>query len=138
MKTSENRTSRSFEDQLRQSARRLREKQNYQLPLRSLPRRRVSWGWVSTVAAALVGWIVGISFPVSSRLSQSEMAVVSHTDTVVEYKEKLVRDTIIKEVKVPVKVEVPVEAPKEMLKEGTVGCNVECDGIDYALLVGRM
>ena len=135
MKTSDNPRPTSFEQQLQQSAHRLREEQNYQLPLRPLPRRRISWGWISTAAAAIVGWAVGISFPLNNKIPESEMAVVTKTDTVVQYKEKVVRDTIIHEVKVPVRIEVPV-APKEtQISQKSNGCNVECDGIDYALLV---
>lgn len=135
MKTSDKSTPSSFEQQLRQSAHRLREEQNYQLPLRPLPRRHFSWGWISTAAAAIVGWAVGISFPLNNKIPQSEMAVVTKTDTVVQYEEKVVRDTIIHEVKVPVRIEVPVAAHKEQMQTETSGCNVECDGINYALLV---
>ena len=135
MKTSDNPRPSSFEQQLMHSAHRLRDEQNYQLPLRPLPRRRISWGWISTAAAALIGWVVGISFPLNNHIPESEMAVVTKTDTVVQYQEKVVRDTIIQEVKVPVRIEVPVAPDKEQLQTVSNGCNVECDGIDYALLV---
>ena len=135
MKTSDNPRPSSFEEQLQQSAHRLREEQNYQLPLRPLPRRRISWGWISTAAAALIGWVVGISFPLNNQLTQPQMAVVTKTDTVVQYQEKVVRDTIIHEVKVPVRIEVPVVPKETQSPQNSNGCNVECDGIDYALLV---
>ena len=135
MKSSDKFTPSSFEQQLRQSAHRLREEQNYQLPLRPLPRRHFSWGWISTAAAAIVGWAVGISFPLNNKIPESEMAMVTKTDTVVQYKEKVVRDTIIHEVKVPVRIEVPVVPKETQSPQDSNGCNVECDGIDYALLV---
>ena len=135
MKTSDKPRSSSFEQQLMQSAHRLRDEQNYQLPLRPLPRRRISWGWISTAAAALIGWVVGISFPLNNKLTQPEMAVVTKTDTVVQYQEKVVRDTIIHEVKVPVRIEVPVVPQETQISQESNGCNVECDGINYALLV---
>lgn len=134
MKMSDKKPS-TFEEQLTQSARRLRDEQNYQLPLRPLHRSRFSWGWVSTGAAAVIGWLVGICFPIDNSFPEKNMAALTQTDTVVQYKERVVRDTIVKEVKVPVKVKVPVVKSEVPAQRNAGGCNVECDGIDYAMLI---
>ena len=127
-----------FEKQLQQSAVRLRDEQNYQLPLRKSPHRhRPVITWAASIAAACIGWIVGISFPLEQELPRPDLALNIQPDTVIQYQKTLVHDTIIKKVEIPVKVEVastPKPAPEA---DGVLqGCNVECDGIDYALLVG--
>ena len=135
MKISDKTTS-PFEKQLLQSARRLREEENYQLPLRKSPRRHqpsITWG--ASIAAACIGWVVGIAFPLREDTPQSDLAFTQR-DTVIQYKEKLVRDTIIQKVEVPVKpVTAATRAPHTELETSSQGCNVECDGIDYDLLI---
>ena len=137
MNKSNDRTS-PFEKQLAQSAMRLRDEQNYQLPLRQSPRRHNSvTTWAASIAAACIGWIVGISFPIGEEQPKNELALSVKPDTVVQYKERVVRDTIIQKVEVPVRVAaVPKQKePKNLYADGN-GCNVECDGIDYAMLIG--
>ena len=128
----------SFEKQLHQSAQRLREVENQQLPLRPSPRRRhFPITWVASVAAACIGWLVGIAFPLSPEQPAPDLALNTQPDTVIQYRERLVHDTIIQKVKVPVRVKVAAPAQDRLeYYADTKGCNVECDGIDYAMLVG--
>lgn len=56
-----------FEQQLGQSARRLRDQQNYALPVRKLPYRPARITWVASAAAAAIGWFVGIAFPIDGQ-----------------------------------------------------------------------
>lgn len=121
-----------------QSARRLRDRQNYQLPLRKMPRRsQSSTVWIASVVAAAVGWIVGIAFPLGEEQSTTDLALFTAPDTIVQYREKVVHDTVVKHVNVPVPVKVASASPKRAEPyTGMKGCNVECDGIDYSLLVG--
>ena len=127
-----------FESQLTRSARRLCEEQNYQLPLRPSPRRRhTSITWIASVAAACIGWFVGILFPLGEQLPETGLAVQVCPDTVIQYKDRLVHDTVIHRVEVPVKVHVqPAPKSHPEYESDPQGCNVECDGINYAMLVG--
>ena len=43
----------TFEEQIKASAQRLRSRDNYRLPVRPLSRRRPYWGWVVSPAAAV-------------------------------------------------------------------------------------
>lgn len=84
----------NFEEQLAQSAARLRNAENGRL---KVPRpfhkpRRIPWGWIATPVAALVGLFWGVelgrmSTEVSSSLEARRMA-----DTVVRY--DVLRDTV--------------------------------------------
>lgn len=127
-----------FEQQLRQSARRLRDKQNYELPVRKMPYRKARVTWVAAAVAAAVGWFVGITFPLNGEQPAGELAARVVPDTVVTYRDRIVRDTVIQQVKVPVRVRTEkVTAEKRTeVKTELPGCNMECDGIDYAQLVG--
>ena len=125
-----------FEEQIMQSARRLRDAQNSQLPLRESPRRHTSTTWIASIAAAAIGWAVGISFPIVEEPSHNQLALQTQPDTVIQYKEILVHDTIIQKVEVPIKVEVPSSSRQHTLYADIKGCNVECDGIDYTMLIG--
>ena len=137
MKTTD-KSSSNFEEQLRKSAHRLRDKQNEQLPLPKDYRHHIAWGWIpaTAIAATLVGLVVGILLPVHHQSSQADMAVVTQTDTVVQYKEKLIHDTIVYKVKVPIDETELAQNQQLELQDEIKGCNIECDGIDYAMLVG--
>ena len=126
-----------FEKQLQQSALRLRDQQNYNLPSRKNPRHRFSWGWTTTAAAALVGWFMGISFPINNSLPETSVALATSTDTIIQYKEKIVRDTIIHQVPIPVVHQPQTASTASQRHPTTKGCNMECDGIDYSLLIGN-
>lgn len=137
MKKSNDSTS-PFEKQLMASAGRLRAQQDYQLPLRKSPRhRRPSTTWVASIAAACLGWVVGISFPIEKEQPEADLALYAQPDTVIQYKERLVHDTVIQKVETPVKSKVvPAKKKPTEYYADVQGCNVECDGIDYAMLIG--
>ena len=126
-----------FEQQLRQSARRLRDQQNYALPVRKLPYRPARITWVASAAAA-IGWFVGIAFPIDGQQQPKELTACAVPDTVVTVRDRIVRDTIVQQVKIPVRVstEKVVVKKENEAKVVLAGCNMECDGIDYSQLVG--
>ena len=125
-----------FEQQLGQSARRLRDQQNYALPVRKLPYRPARITWVASAAA--IGWFVGIAFPIDGQQQPKELTACAVPDTVVTVRDRIVRDTIVQQVKIPVRVstEKVVEKKENEAKVVLAGCNMECDGIDYSQLVG--
>lgn len=127
----------SFEKQLMQSATRMRDKQNYQLPLRKSPRmQRPSFTWGIAAAAAIFGWFFGVTFPVEGERSKYELAISNTPDTIIQYREKVVHDTIVKEMGIPVKTKTHIPSQHLPLQQATrQGCNVECDGIDYEMLL---
>ncbi|CDE87741.1 unknown [Prevotella sp. CAG:891] len=137
-----------FEQQLRQSARRLRDQQNYALPVRKLPYRPTRITWVASAAAAAIGWVVGVSFPIAwfvgiafpidGQQQPKELTACAVPDTVVTVRDRIVRDTIVQQVKIPVRVstEKVVVKKENEAKVVLAGCNMECDGIDYSQLVG--
>ena len=137
MNRSDNTTS-PFEKQLMQSAKRLREEQDNQLPLRKYPRRHhPATTWIASIAAACMGWIFGASFSAGEEQPQPELALYSQPDTVIQYRDRLVHDTIIQEIEIPVEVEsASTQKSRMVYYADTQGCNVECDGIDYSMLVG--
>lgn len=127
-----------FEQQLRQSARRLRDKQNYELPVRKMPYRPTRVTWVAVAVAAAVGRFVGITFPLNGEQPAGELAACVVPDTVVTYRDRIVHDTVIQQVKIPVEVRTEKVAAdnRKRVNAELPGCNMECDGIDYARLVG--
>ena len=126
-----------FEQQLKQSARRLRDQQNYALPVRKLPYRPARITWVASAGAA-IGWFVGIAFPIDGQQQPKELTACAVPDTVVTVRDRIVRDTIVQQVKIPVRVstEKVVVKKENEAKVVLAGCNMECDGIDYSQLVG--
>ena len=135
MDTSDKNTS-PFEQQLQQSAHRLRDQQNYDLPMRKNPRQRFAWGWITTAAAAVIGWYVGISFPLNDTLTDPTVALAVPADTIIQYREKIVRDTVIQKIEIPTVRKQKITATSSQPSHPTQGCNMECDGIDYSLLIG--
>lgn len=127
-----------FEQQLGQSARRLRDQQNYALSVRKLPYRPARITWVASAAAAAIGWFVGIAFPIDGQQQPKELTACAVPDTVVTVRDRIVRDTIVQQVKIPVRVstEKVVVKKENEAKVVLAGCNMECDGIDYSQLVG--
>lgn len=126
-----------FEEQIMQSARRLRDAQNSQFSLRELPspRRHLFTTWIASIAAAAIGWAVGISFPIGEETFHNKLTMQIQPDTVIQYKERLVHDTIIQKVEIPVKEAMPSTAYQHALYVDIEGCSVEFDGIDYEMLI---
>lgn len=131
----------TFEQQLSDSACRLRDANNYRLPAPRRPYRRPAWGWLTTPAAAVVGVLVGTGLPHQTATLVPQVAEVRVTDTVV--RERTVRDTIYLPApaapRPPHTVphgDVPASASADVADSpDTSGCNVRCDGVDYSLLV---
>lgn len=134
----------TFEQQLADSARRLRDADNYRLPAPRRPHRRLVWGWLTTPAAAAIGLLAGINLPRQAAMLAPQVAEVRVTDTII--RDHTVRDTIF----------VPAPAlrtrltghpdkktaarTREKLSDTlqafpSQGSNVLCDGVDYSLLV---
>lgn len=127
----------TFEEQIKASAQRLRSRDNYRLPVRPLSRRRPYWGWVVSPAAAVAGLVLGWMLPRQPQLSSGGMAAVALHDTVAKAVEEHRPDTFLHEgsqgsVRASV-AEKRVERKEKVVHSS--GRNVECDGVDYALLV---
>ena len=135
----------TFEDKIRESARRSAESENSTLhtPVCPTVGRRTYWGWVATPAAAVVGVLMGMFIPLLSG-GKDDAALVARTDTVrvVEH----VRDTLyltqtVEKEKVVEKVVWRERRPAETLTakqpvEDTLPecSSIRCDGINYAML----
>lgn len=134
----------TFEQQLADSARRLRDADNYRLPAPRRQPRRLAWGWLATPAAAVVGLLVGTGLPRTDSVPATPLAEARPADTVVKL--RTVRDTVFLPAPPPSR---PAAKPAaadiattgrdlsaDTLRTQTAqGCNVLCDGVDYNLLV---
>lgn len=134
----------TFEQQLADSARRLRDADNYRLPA---PRRRprcLAWGWLATPAAAVVGLLVGTGLPRTVSVPATPLAEARPADTVVKL--RTVHDTVFlpapppsrpaaKTAAADITAADPVLPADTLRPQAAEGCNVLCDGVDYTLLV---
>lgn len=84
----------NFEEQLAQSAARLRNAENrrLQVPRPIHKSRRIPWGWIATPVAALVGLFWGVELGRMSTEVSSSLETKRVTDTVVRY--DVLRDTV--------------------------------------------
>lgn len=132
-----------FEEQIQQSAQRLRARENAGMnvaPSPLTPSSRLSWGWVTTPIAAAIGLVAGMFVP---RMGQpSGMMLLPEVQTV------RVVDTVMKNVVVHDTVYVPQPSPDHiastserdvpqtdgMLSPDTMGRCILDDGVDYSLL----
>lgn len=140
----------TFEEQLRNSAQRIKHEDNKRLriPQNPMTGKRTYWGWVATPAAAVVGIVFGMSMPMLVNNVEQQVQFVQVHDTIhvphhthdtiyltkVEERERIVwRDKKVRE-----------ESMKTLdNKNGIATSNepqctsVSCDGIDYAMFVSR-
>lgn len=132
----------TFEQQITESARRLRHNSDDISTVPPCPisqRRRLSWGWWATPAAAVVGLFIGWNFSPKEGGSTPQPIAAAATDTVVVYRDcvKTIHDTVVKHIR--------VAAPSPTLRDNmvanqplptpdTMGCDIECDGVSYHLL----
>ena len=134
-----------FEDRLRDSAKRMMEEENSRLVVPKNPRgshKTISWGWIATPAAAVVGVLFGMSLSIMNNTQEGTGVVAQNRDTI--YLENDILDTVfisktvVKEKKVKVYVERP-DAGDIAWNENSDTFNIEtqctsiaCDGMDYA------
>lgn len=146
-----------FEDILRDSATRLSTEENKHLrvprnPMQHSP--RTYWGWVATPIAAAAGVILGLFLPILSGKADEAIHLAQTPDTIritqhikdtvylsqVVEKEKIVEK--IKYVKQPIQASATSPAPtlssKDRIPQDQPTCtSIQCDGINYSLLVSR-
>ena len=134
-----------FEDRLRDSAKRMMEEENSRLVVPKNPRgshKTISWGWIATPAAAVVGVLFGMSLSMRNNSQEGAGVVAQNRDTI--YLENDILDTVfisktvVKEKKVKVYVDRP-DAGDIAWNENSDTFNIEtqctsiaCDGMDYA------
>ena len=101
-----------FEDRLRDSAKRMMEEENSRLVVPKNPRgshKTISWGWIATPAAAVVGVLFGMSLSIMNNSQEGTGVVAQNRDTI--YLENDILDTVfisktvVKEKKVKVYVD---------------------------------
>ena len=132
-----------FEDRLRDSAKRLKEKENSRLVVPKNPRNnsKLNWGWIATPAAAVVGILFGMSLPMTNN-TENTGAMAQLRDTIFLENDILdtvyITKTVVKEKKVKVYVDRP-DAGDIAWNENRDTFNIEtqctsiaCDGMDYA------
>lgn len=140
----------TFEEQLRNSAQRIKHEDNKRLPIPQNPMtgKHTYWGWVATPAAAVIGIVFGMSLPMLVNDVEQQVQFVHVHDTIrvphhqhdtiyltkVEERERIVwRDRIVNEEKVNC-----YDDKKDIVRQDEPQCtSVSCDGIDYALFVSR-
>ncbi|MCF0188745.1 MAG: hypothetical protein HUK04_04550 [Bacteroidaceae bacterium] len=132
-----------FENQLAESAHRVRERENAGLkvpgnPLRSEHRR---WGWIATPAAAVAGIALGWSVSGAIGKEEEKVRLVQVHDTVVA--PKVVHDTVsVREIVERERVvwREAEETPLAQVAVEDIGqdecTSMACDGIDYSMLCG--
>ena len=141
-----------FEDRLRDSAKRLKEKENSRLVVPKNPRdkRKLNWGWIATPAAAVVGVLFGMSLPMTNN-TENTGAMAQLRDTI--FLENDILDTvyITKTIEKQKVVERQKVVEKVVWKDRVQEINdiaqtdiidsldfesectsIACDGIDYA------
>ena len=141
-----------FEDRLRDSAKRLKEKENSRLVVPKNPRdkRKLNWGWIATPAAAVAGILFGMSLPMTNNQENTGM-MAQLRDTV--YVESDIIDTVyitktIEKQKVVERQKIVekvvwkdrVQEIKDIAQTDIIDSidfesectSIACDGIDYA------
>lgn len=132
-----------FEDKLHASAQRLAEQENKGLhvPQNPMQQKRTYWGWIATPAAAVVGIIFGMTLPLFMR-SEPTNQLAQSIDTVRVIES--VRDTlyltqVVEKEKVVYKAlstqQTAESAPRESDYQPGQCTSIQCDGIDYSILV---
>ena len=138
----------TFEDKLQASAQRLAAKENRQLhvPQNPLKQKRTYWGWVATPAAAVIGLIFGMSLPLFMG-NEKEVQYVHLSDTlrIVQpvhdtlYLTQIVEKERVIEKRVPVGLgedsETTASVHMQDEEEETTCTSIQCDGINYSILV---
>lgn len=137
----------NFEDILHDAAQRNVKSENraLRIPKNPLSTRRSYWGWVATPVAAVIGVVLGLSLPLLTQQADDTLAQI--TDTV--YVNHTLTDTVYL-----------AQAPQEVIQHDTVyltrtkyidpqplqpiekavlpQCtSVQCDGINYSMLVSN-
>lgn len=131
-----------FEDKLHASAQRLAEQENKGLhvPQNPMQQKRTYWGWVATPAAAVVGLIFGMSFPLFMR-SETTSQLAQSIDTIRIIQP--VRDTlyltqVVEKEKVVYKAlparQTAEAAPRDSDYQPGQCTSIQCDGINYSIL----
>lgn len=136
-----------FEDRLRDSAKRLKEKENSRLvvPMNPRDKSKLNWGWIATPAAAVVGVLFGMSLPMMNNYQEDRGAVAQLRDTI--FLENDIIDTVfitktIEKQKVVEKVvsKDRVQDQQNIAQTDIIDSldfesectSIACDGIDYA------
>lgn len=139
----------NFEDIIRASAQRKMVEDNSKLhvPQSPMHKNRHYWGWVATPVAAALGIVFGISFQFISPEANDALARVVDTVKVTEivqdtvYLAKVDTEHIIKHdtvyVPTPAKNRAAQPAYEKVLAEEPQCTSIQCDGIDYSLLVAN-
>ena len=140
-----------FEDRLRDSAKRLKEKENSRLVVPKNPRdkRKLNWGWIATPAAAVVGVLFGMSLPMTNN-TENTGAVAQLRDTIflendildtvyitktIEKQKVVERQKIVEKVVWKDRVQEQKIAQTDILDSidfESECTSIACDGIDYA------
>lgn len=132
-----------FEDQLTQSARRLRQADNASLrmPKNPLLHNRAHWGWIATPAAAVAGILFGMSLPLFIGKAEEGVQLVQVHDTI--QVPQLVQDTVyltqvVERERIVWRDRQPDTLPAITPAEDSPVCtSIACDGINYAMLVSQ-
>ena len=134
-----------FEDKLQASAQRLacQENRNLHVPQNPMQQKRAYWGWVATPAAAVVGIVFGMSLHLFAG-NHSDATLAQSIDTIrivqpvhdtlyltqIVEKERIVNRYI----PMPQVTQTATKEPTPQPKECT---SIQCDGINYAILVSK-
>lgn len=140
----------NFEDIVRESARNSIRMENSRLhvPCNPMQQRRAHWGWVATPVAAVVGVVMGMSLQnisdsVDSKLSQVADTIrvtEQHRDTVfltqIERERIVLYDTFY--IARPVATDATLQSSTPQAQPDQPLCtSIQCDGINYSLLVAN-
>lgn len=133
---------RTFEQQIAESVGRLRHNSDdiSAVPPCPIPqRRRPSWGWWATPAAAVAGLLIGWAWAHTAPNEPEKFIAAAGTDTVIIYRDsvKTVHDTVVKRIRIATPSAAVHEHPvaeNTVPPPDTMGCDIECDGVSYHLL----
>ena len=135
----------TFEDKLHASARRLAEQDNRRIhvPQNPLMQKKTYWGWVATPAAAIVGIVFGLSIHTFMNI-EPDVRYVQTTDTLripQPVHDTLYLTQIVEKEKIIVRqatdTSQAVAAPTQEEADTPACTSIQCDGINYAILVSN-
>ena len=134
-----------FEDKLQASAKRLarQEDRSLHVPQNPMQQKHAYWGWVATPAAAIVGIVFGMSLHLFTS-NHSDATLVQSTDTIrifqpvhdTLYLTQVVEKERIVNKYIPMP-QVTQTATKESAPQPKECTSIQCDGINYAILVSK-
>ncbi len=137
----------NFEDIVRESVRKNREAQNNRLNVPKNPIRlgRNHWRWVVTPLAAALGIVAGMSIRFVSSNVNNTLALVRDTIEVTKvqrdtiYLTKVEKESILRHdtiyINTSSRSKTAQATPSQILDKEPLCTSIQCDGINYSLLV---